>query len=159
VTVVDTDAGHVAAIRAYGLRIRRPDGRGEAQTVRAAGPGDADGPLGAVILAVKAQATGDAVDWIAPRLAADGYVASLQNGLCEPVIADRVGAGRTVIAFVNLFADLAGRRGAGRHRRPACPYARGRPPRVGPGRRASERGRAPVVQARVQRRSGGQRDR
>ncbi|HEY3682690.1 MAG TPA: 2-dehydropantoate 2-reductase N-terminal domain-containing protein [Streptosporangiaceae bacterium] len=106
VAVVDTDAEHVAAIRAHGLRIRRPDGREEAQAVRATGPGDADGPLGAVILAVKAQATGGAVDWIAPRLAADGYVASLQNGLCEPVITDRVGAGRTVTAFVNLFADV-----------------------------------------------------
>ena len=36
-----------------------------------------------VLLAVKAQATGPALDWIAPRLADDGFVVSLQNGLNE----------------------------------------------------------------------------
>jgi len=106
VTVVDADAEHVAAIRAHGLRIRRPDGREERQELTALTPNEADGGLGAVLLAVKAQATPAAVDWIAPRLASDGYVASLQNGLCEPRIAASVGTGRTVAAFVNLFADL-----------------------------------------------------
>ena len=33
---------------------------------------------------------------------------SLQNGLNEQAIADRVGAARTVGAFVNLFADVIG---------------------------------------------------
>jgi len=106
VTVVDADAGHVAAIRAGGLRIRRPDGRTERVDVRALAPDEADGPFSAVILAVKAQATADAAAWIAPRLTADGFVVSLQNGLCEPEIAEAVGPERTVAAFVNLFADL-----------------------------------------------------
>lgn len=106
VTVVDTDARHVAAVREGGLRIRRPDGRTERADVRAVTPEEAGGPFGAVILAVKAQATAGAAAWIAPRLAADGFVVSLQNGLCEPEIAAAVGPGRTVAAFVNLFADL-----------------------------------------------------
>jgi 2-dehydropantoate 2-reductase len=59
-----------------------------------------------VLLAVKAQATGRALDWIAPRLAPGGYVVSLQNGLNEQAIAARVGTERTVGAFVNLFADV-----------------------------------------------------
>jgi ketopantoate reductase len=71
VRVVDTDAAHVAAIRADGLRIRRPDGREERQPLAAHAPDEVAGQLGAVLLAVKAQATGAAVDWIAPRLASE----------------------------------------------------------------------------------------
>ncbi len=61
-----------------------------------------------VLLAVKAQATGPALEWIAPRLADDGFVVSLQNGLNEDAIARRIGRDRTVGAFVNLFADVIG---------------------------------------------------
>jgi 2-dehydropantoate 2-reductase len=106
VLVVDTDAEHVAAIRERGLTVRSADGSERSTPVPACTPDEVTGPLGAVILAVKANATTTAARWIAPRLAADGYVASLQNGLCEPEIADAVGATRTVSAFVNLFADL-----------------------------------------------------
>jgi 2-dehydropantoate 2-reductase len=106
VRLVDTDAAHVAAIRADGLRIRRPNGQEERQQLAAHTPDEVGYPLGATLLAVKAQATGAAVDWIAPRLAPDGFVVSLQNGLCEPEIAARVGEPRTVAAFVNLFADV-----------------------------------------------------
>ena len=42
---------------------------------------------------------------IAGRLAPDGYVESLQNGLNEIVIAGNVGAERTIGAFVNFSAD------------------------------------------------------
>jgi 2-dehydropantoate 2-reductase len=40
-----------------------------------------------------------------PFLAPDGYVVSIQNGLNERVIADLVGARRTIGAFVNFGAD------------------------------------------------------
>ncbi len=108
VTIVDADAAHVQAVRDGGLVIQR-DGRRTAVPVQAAWTPD-DGPADAdrVILAVKAQATRSALDWIAPRLRPDGFVVSLQNGLNESTIADRVGAHRTVGAFVNLFADVAG---------------------------------------------------
>lgn len=106
VTAVDADAEHIAAIRESGLRIRRPDGRVDRQDLPALPPGEHTGPLNAVILAVKAQATRSALEWAAPRLAPGGYVVSMQNGLCEPWIAEAVGADRTVAAFVNLFADL-----------------------------------------------------
>ncbi|WP_328333825.1 MULTISPECIES: 2-dehydropantoate 2-reductase [unclassified Streptomyces] len=106
VTVIDTDAGHVAAIRADGLTILR---RGERESVRldAATPDTYQGPhLERVLLSVKAHATEQAMRWIAPRLAPDGYVVSVQNGFNEALIAEHIGADRTVAAFVNIFADL-----------------------------------------------------
>jgi 2-dehydropantoate 2-reductase len=107
VAVVDADAGHVRAIREHGIVVRRGDER-TAAAVAAAFTPDEPGPerVERVLLAVKAQATDRALDWIAPRLAPDGYVVSLQNGLNEQAIADRVGAERAVGAFVNLFADV-----------------------------------------------------
>jgi ketopantoate reductase len=110
VTVVDADPEHVRAIRRHGIVVRRGDER-TAVPVAAALTPDEPGPrqVGRVLLAVKAHATGRALDWIAPRLTPDGFVVSLQNGLNEQAIADRVGAERTVGAFVNLFADVVGR--------------------------------------------------
>ena len=105
VQIVDTDATHVAAIRQNGLKIDSPDGTLETR-VPAFTPDDAPDEVGPVMLAVKSQATEAAMGWIAPRLRADGYVASMQNGLNEAKIADCVGRDRTVIAFVDLFADL-----------------------------------------------------
>jgi 2-dehydropantoate 2-reductase len=109
VTVVDADAEHVRAIRERGIVVRRGDESFAAPVAAAHTPVEG-GPavLSRVLLAVKAQATGRALDWIAPRLAPDGFVVSLQNGLNEPQIAERVGADRTVGAFVNLFADVVG---------------------------------------------------
>jgi 2-dehydropantoate 2-reductase len=107
VTVVDADAEHVRAIREHGIVVRRGDERTAAAVAGAFTP-DEPGPerVERVLLAVKAQATGRALDWIAPRLAPDGFVVSLQNGLNEQAIAARVGPERTVGAFVNLFADV-----------------------------------------------------
>lgn len=105
VQVIDADPAHVEAIRRDGLRVEHPAGVLVAK-VPAYGLDDAPAELGRVLLAVKAQATEAAVSWIAPRLRPDGFVASLQNGLNEQIIADHVGVHRTVIAFVDLFADV-----------------------------------------------------
>ncbi|OEU88241.1 2-dehydropantoate 2-reductase [Streptomyces abyssalis] len=130
VTVVDSDAGHVAAIREHGLTVDHGGGRFTAVRVSATTPeefddrqpdgppdGDGDGDgnsdggpqdrrLSRVLLAVKAQATDDAMRWIAPRLAPGGYVVSVQNGFNEALVAEHVGAERTLAAFVNIFADV-----------------------------------------------------
>ncbi|HET9381563.1 MAG TPA: 2-dehydropantoate 2-reductase, partial [Streptomyces sp.] len=106
VTLVDTDRAHVDAIRARGLVLAGGDSR-TSVTVGATTPDEFTGPLDRVLLAVKAQATRSAVDWIAPRLAPDGYVVSVQNGFNEDLIAQVVGADRTIAAFVNIFADVA----------------------------------------------------
>ncbi|MGC5561727.1 M20/M25/M40 family metallo-hydrolase [Streptomyces sp. FR-108] len=105
VTVVDTDAAHVAAIRTRGLVVAHGESR-TGVAVDAVTPEEFRGTLGRVLLAVKAQATGAAAAWIAPRLEPDGYVVSLQNGFNEGLIAQHVGTHRTVAAFVNIFADV-----------------------------------------------------
>lgn len=105
VQLVDADPLHVAAIRENGLQIKSPAGV-LAADVPCYGLDDAPATLERVLLAVKAQATDSAAGWIAPRLSSTGYVASLQNGLNEATIALHVGADRTVIAFVDLFADV-----------------------------------------------------
>ncbi|MFE4213764.1 2-dehydropantoate 2-reductase [Streptomyces sp. NPDC056844] len=105
VRLIDTDAAHVAAIQDRGLTVARGEHR-ESVRVEAATPDAYDGPVHRVLLAVKAQATDAALDWIAPRLAPDGWVVSFQNGFNEELIADRIGPDRTVAAFVNIFADV-----------------------------------------------------
>ncbi|SEH01512.1 2-dehydropantoate 2-reductase/glutamate carboxypeptidase [Nonomuraea solani] len=105
VLLVDADPAHVEAVRRDGLTLRRADGD-ESVRVAAATPGEADGPLHRVLLCVKAQATAGAAAWIAPRLDPGGYVVSVQNGLNEPLIAERVGKERVIGAFVNIFADV-----------------------------------------------------
>jgi 2-dehydropantoate 2-reductase len=120
VTFVDVVADHVAAIRdpALGLRITGP-----VDTFTATGPaltpGDLQGTWPRIFLAVKAQDTEAACRALLPHLAPDGYVLSLQNGLCEHTIAGIVGPERTMGAFVNFGADwmepgeiLYGNRGA-----------------------------------------------
>jgi 2-dehydropantoate 2-reductase len=105
VQLVDADAAHVAAIRENGLTLLTPDGVLVAR-IPVFTLDDAPAGLTRVLLAVKAQATSAASAWIAPRLSPDGFVASLQNGLNEETIASFVGVDRTVIAFVDLFADV-----------------------------------------------------
>jgi len=110
VTVVDADPEHVRRIDADGLVLVRGAERSTARVARALTPDPDEQALRVerVLLAVKAQATGPALEWIAPRLADDGFVVSLQNGLNEDAIAHRIGRDRTVGAFVNLFADVIG---------------------------------------------------
>jgi 2-dehydropantoate 2-reductase len=104
VLVCDVDRDHVKAIASDGLTIEGPV---EQFTVHmpAVLPDDLPESLGVVLLAVKAHDTQAALAAIVPRLAEDGFVVSLQNGINEPVIADVVGAERTVGAFVNFGAD------------------------------------------------------
>src|SRR5207244_10929515 len=62
----------------------------------------------AVLRWATAMATAAAVDALAPLLAPDNFIVSLQNGLNEKVIAGRIGAARTIGAFVNFGADYLG---------------------------------------------------
>ena len=102
--LVDQAAEHVAAINAGGLTIAAPDGAWTVP-VRAVTPDAVPDALELVLLAVKSQHTLAALDVIAPRLVPQGVVVSLQNGLNEPLIAARVGAGRTIGCLVNWAAD------------------------------------------------------
>jgi 2-dehydropantoate 2-reductase len=98
----------VEAIRRAGLTIEGREMfrvRVPAISADELGRGGAGRPLEAVLLAVKAMHTEAALDPIAPLLGQDGFVVSMQNGLNERVIAARIGAARTVGAFVNFGAD------------------------------------------------------
>jgi 2-dehydropantoate 2-reductase len=105
VLLCDADPEHVAAVNAGGLRIEGPV---EEFTVpaRAVAPGDLPDGLEAVLLAVKAHHTAAAIAPVAPRLADDGFVVSLQNGFNEGTIAAAIGRERVVGAFVNFGADV-----------------------------------------------------
>ncbi|HEY0420707.1 MAG TPA: 2-dehydropantoate 2-reductase N-terminal domain-containing protein, partial [Acetobacteraceae bacterium] len=104
VSFVDADAAHVQAIRSGGLRITGPI---EEFTVAAPAftPDAVDGVWRHIFLAVKAHHTEEAVRALTPHLAQDGYVLSLQNGLCEDIIARIIGRDRVIGAFVNFSAD------------------------------------------------------
>lgn len=106
ITFVDIDRAHVETIRdpSRGLTITGPVGNFTVSTP-ALLPEEVKGEWTCVFLAVKAHHTHDACRALLPHLASDGYVVSLQNGLCEKFIADIVGAHRTIGAFINFGAD------------------------------------------------------
>jgi 2-dehydropantoate 2-reductase len=104
VLLVERVGEHVAAINERGLRISGVRGD-RTFPMRACLPGALTGPLGFVILAVKAQHTEEAVAPVVPLLAEDGFVVSMQNGLNEEIIARYVGEKRTVGCFVQFGAD------------------------------------------------------
>jgi 2-dehydropantoate 2-reductase len=107
VLLVDVHEEHVAALQRDGLTVE--DARGNWHVpVKAATPATVRGPLDLVLLAVKAQATSTALDQFAPHLADASVVVSVQNGLNEEVIAERIGATRTVGCLVNWAADWVG---------------------------------------------------
>lgn len=107
VLMVDIVPEHVAACATVGLTIEGPVEE-FTQVVPCVTPEQVTGTYSRVVLAVKAQATEGALAALAPHLANDGFVLSAQNGLNERVIAQHVGADRTMGAFVNYGADWIG---------------------------------------------------
>jgi 2-dehydropantoate 2-reductase len=104
VTFVDAVDEHVAAINDRGIRITGPLAE-FTQRAPAFTPTTLTGEWDTIILATKAHHTEAATHALRPHLSASGCVISAQNGLNELVIADIVGAARTVGAFVNFGAD------------------------------------------------------
>ncbi len=104
ITYVDTAADHVEAIRAHGLRITGPIAS-FAVPAPAFTPAELVGTWDQIWLAVKAHHTEEACHALAPHLTENGFVLSLQNGMCENLIAGIVGRPRTIGAFVNFSAD------------------------------------------------------
>lgn len=104
ITLVDAVPEHVEAITHQGLRITGPI---DEFTVRvpAFAPAALRGAWDEIILATKAHHTGAAVRALLPHLGSTGHVISAQNGLNELEIAEVVGGGRTIGAFVNFGAD------------------------------------------------------
>ena len=100
VRFVEANRSHVEAVRAGGLRL---SGYRETRIdAPISTPDEVDGPLRQVLLAVKSPHTLDALRPLVRHLAPDGFVVSLQNGLEEYRIADLIGAGRTIGAFLTF---------------------------------------------------------
>jgi 2-dehydropantoate 2-reductase len=112
VVLVDRDQSHVDEINRNGFRLSG------LHTIEAKLPAvtpeqlqgivEEQGPLDIVILAVKAMDTAGALAQVTPLLSPDGVVISYQNGLIEPIIAEHIGAERTIGAFIHFGADLHG---------------------------------------------------
>lgn len=105
ITAVDANEAHVRAIRDRGLAITGPI-ETFTQKFAAFSPSDVAGVWETAFLCVKALHTDAAAQQLKPHLANNGFVVSLQNGFNELVIAEILGAERTVGAFVNFGADV-----------------------------------------------------
>ena len=105
VTLVDADAAHVAAIRRDGLRIEGPV---EEFVVRVPAilPEELPDTVEHAVVAVKSLHTAAVADLLRDRLAPDGYVLTVQNGLTADVLIEAVGRERVLASFVNFGADL-----------------------------------------------------
>jgi 2-dehydropantoate 2-reductase len=118
VRMVDLVAEHARLCSTSGLVIEGPVEQ-FSQVVPCVTPDTLEGQFSRIVLAVKAQASTQALAQLKPYLAPDGFVLSAQNGLNELEIAESVGPDRTMGCFVNFGADwlapgriLLGNRGA-----------------------------------------------
>jgi 2-dehydropantoate 2-reductase len=107
ILLCDTDVAHVEAINRNGLRVDGPD---DSFTVRvpAVTPDGLPDRIEHAAIAVKAHHTASAAALLHDRLADDGWVVSLQNGLTAATIASAIGEGRLIVGFVNFGADVIG---------------------------------------------------
>lgn len=107
VLLCDVDAEHVAAIRERGLHIEGPVDE-FTQPVPAVTPDGLPDRIDRAIVAVKSHHTPAAAELLRDRLAGDGYVLTVQNGLTADVLVNALGAGRVISSFINVGADLLG---------------------------------------------------
>ena len=104
ITFCDIDEAHVNAINEDGITIEGPV---ENFSVRAEAilPSQLPDSLLNVAVAVKSHHTKNAAELLRGRLAPEGFVVTLQNGLTAHDIAEVVGAERVIVSFVNFGAD------------------------------------------------------
>jgi 2-dehydropantoate 2-reductase len=107
ITLCDADEAHVAAIRDHGLSIEGPVNEFTV-AARAITPAELPERVEHAVVAVKSLHTRAAAELLRGRLAPDGYVLTVQNGLTADVLAEAVGRGRVISSFVNFGADVMG---------------------------------------------------
>jgi 2-dehydropantoate 2-reductase len=105
VLLCDADAAHVAAIREHGLRIEGPVDEFTVQ-IPAVTPDELPDRIECAMVAVKSLHTRSAADLLRDRLAPEGYVLTVQNGLTADTLVEAVGRERVISSFVNFGADL-----------------------------------------------------
>jgi 2-dehydropantoate 2-reductase len=107
VLLCDADPVHVDALNASGLRVTGPADTDDVTVpVRAVLPADLPDRVERALVAVKSHHTRAAAELLRDRLAPEGYVVSLQNGMTADVLGDVLGPERVVVGFVNFGADL-----------------------------------------------------
>jgi 2-dehydropantoate 2-reductase len=105
ITLCDADAAHVAAIRSQGLLIEGPVNEFTV-AAHAITPDELPDQVAHAIVAVKSLHTPAAAELLRGRLAADGYVLTVQNGLTADTLVRAVGRDRVISSFVNFGADV-----------------------------------------------------
>ena len=105
VLLCDADAAHVAAIREHGLRIEGPVHEFTVE-IPAVPPDGLPDRIERAVVAVKSLHTRAAAELLRDRLAPDGYVLTVQNGLTADTLVAAVGRERVISSFVNFGADL-----------------------------------------------------
>jgi 2-dehydropantoate 2-reductase len=105
ITLCDADEAHIAAVRERGLIIEGPVGK-FAVAAHAITPGELPDRIQHAIVAVKSLHTRAAAELLRDRLAPDGYVLTVQNGLTADTLIEAVGSDRVISSFVNFGADV-----------------------------------------------------
>jgi 2-dehydropantoate 2-reductase len=108
VTFIEQWPAHVEAMRADGLRVESPDGT-EVTRVRAlhlCEVATLQDDFDIVFLGVKAYDTRWATELIRPRVADDGLVVGLQNGMTIDDVAPIVGPERTIGAVIEIAGNM-----------------------------------------------------
>lgn len=104
ITFCDVDEDHVNAMNKHGITIEGPVENFTVKT-KAILPSQLPATLHNVAVAVKSHHTKSAAELLRGRLAPDGFVVTLQNGLTAQDLSDVVGADRVIVSFVNFGAD------------------------------------------------------
>jgi len=104
ITFCDVDADHVAAMNEHGLTIEGPVAQFTVP-VHAVLPDALPDRIERAVVAVKSLHTGPAAELLRDRLAPDGYVLTVQNGLTASTLVQAVGRERVLSSFVNIGAD------------------------------------------------------
>ncbi len=107
ILLCDADESHVAHINANGLAIEGPVNEFVVH-IPAVTPDGLPDSIEHAIVAVKSHHTGAAAELLRTRLAPDGDVLSVQNGLTADTLIDAVGRDRVLSSFVNFGADVMG---------------------------------------------------
>ena len=108
VTVMDPWYAHILNIEQRGLRVAEPS-REFTVKVRALQVDQVDrlpGPVDILFISVKSYDTRWVIRYMAPHLSPDGFVVSAQNSLNEEIIAEELGADRTMGLVVITSAGV-----------------------------------------------------
>jgi len=95
ISFVDVDKDHVQAIREKGLQLEVPDGPFNVK-VKILFPDEIAGNYDIGLIAVRSNYTPDALRTVLPHLTDNGLLVSMQNGINPPLLAEKVGADRTI---------------------------------------------------------------